>query len=222
MFRDFPLHDAVWQTDCASVQAQLNADANVNAATPEGVTPLMVACWRNNLTLVKRLLQCGANPSLTNKLKETALHMAADKPRISKQIIRALLRSGASPSARCIQGHTPYLRAVRNPGNGDLWPMLYQPHDQTAEGLNPLMLACVHRSRSSVERLLLYHREEYPPNAVTPRGNTALHFVCRQHPFQHTIARRLLLRGADPHIRNRHGFSPADYAGDNLKLILTP
>ena len=44
----------------------IQAKADVNAADPDGVTPLALACANANLEIVRKLLAAGANPNLAD------------------------------------------------------------------------------------------------------------------------------------------------------------
>src|SRR3990167_1518482 len=49
--------------DPQAIDAALQAGADINATTPEGITPLIIAILRNNLYIVNFLLKRGANPN---------------------------------------------------------------------------------------------------------------------------------------------------------------
>lgn len=54
----------------------LDAGAHVNARSPNGTTPLMMAAHYGNAAAVKRLLEAGADPQLKNQLGLNALDFA--------------------------------------------------------------------------------------------------------------------------------------------------
>lgn len=70
------------------IELLINYGANVNALSPEGTTPLIMAAKYNNQTMMKLLLQKGADPLVINKAGVTALQ-ATDDPKC-KEILSDL------------------------------------------------------------------------------------------------------------------------------------
>lgn len=71
----------------------------------QGETPLKIAVVRQDLQLVRDLLDAGADPNLPGEDDYTPLHHAAGAE--SAEICRLLLEHGASTSLVDIYGHTP-------------------------------------------------------------------------------------------------------------------
>jgi ankyrin repeat protein len=71
----------------------------------QGETPLKIAVVRQNVQLVKDLLDAGADPNATGEDNQTPLHHAAGRD--SLEIIQLLLAHGASSSLVDIYGRTP-------------------------------------------------------------------------------------------------------------------
>ena len=70
------LHYAVFNGHQALANELIARGADVNARTPNGSTPLMLAARENREELAKTLLESGADPKLSNDWDDTALTMA--------------------------------------------------------------------------------------------------------------------------------------------------
>jgi ankyrin repeat protein len=95
--------------------ALLDAGANINAADPEGVTPLMQAILNLHYDLAKMLVERGADPKLADKAGMTPLFAVVEmrtpswersRPRLEERgevdgpaLIQALIQAGANPNA---------------------------------------------------------------------------------------------------------------------------
>jgi ankyrin repeat protein len=110
--------------DC--VAALIAKGADVNAPTPEGVTPLMIALDNDNNDVAKLLLDQGANPKVWDWYGRTALYIAIDRKDggssgggikvpidashssrfTSKDIIRLLLDANVDPNTE-LRMHRP-------------------------------------------------------------------------------------------------------------------
>jgi ankyrin repeat protein len=88
-----------------------------------GLSPLVVACERNDLPLVERLLRQGADPNAATEDGWTGLHKAIDHP--GDKLLRALLRAGADPNAPSEAGYAPLHRAAAK-GRVDLMHLLVE------------------------------------------------------------------------------------------------
>lgn len=71
-----PLHYAASSGNSAVIELLLDHYAYIDAASPNGSTPLMMAAMYGSLDAVRALLQAGADPALKNALGLTALHFA--------------------------------------------------------------------------------------------------------------------------------------------------
>ncbi|EWZ00718.1 hypothetical protein FOYG_00520 [Fusarium oxysporum NRRL 32931] len=83
----------------------ISAGADVNQQSYNGLTPLMVAVWQQNVESVKLLLKSKSNVNLCNDQGMTALHWASMKA--NPELISLLLAAGASVKHRNIYGDTP-------------------------------------------------------------------------------------------------------------------
>ena len=84
-----PLHYAASKGHTAMMRLLIDNDAYIDAESPNGTTPLMMAAYYASHMAVKLMLEEGADPNLQNQDGQTALDMALskDKP-LSAQYIR--------------------------------------------------------------------------------------------------------------------------------------
>lgn len=89
-----PLHYASTNGHLAIMQALLDHYAYIDASSPNGSTPLMLAAMYGTPSAVKLLLEAGADPALKNKLGLTAFDFAQRASRTeSAEIISAFVRA---------------------------------------------------------------------------------------------------------------------------------
>ena len=88
-----PLHYAATGGHLATLQLLLDNHAYIDAASPNGSTPLMMAAMYGTTSATKLLLEGGADPSLKNDLGLSAIDFAlrAKKPE-SAEVIAAFIR----------------------------------------------------------------------------------------------------------------------------------
>jgi hypothetical protein len=76
-----PLHYAATRGHLAMMRLLLDNSAYIDAESPNGTTPLMMAAYYATPLAVKLLLEEGADPTLRNHAKVTALDMALSHDR---------------------------------------------------------------------------------------------------------------------------------------------
>ena len=117
-----PLHECVMFRSVYSadetktlntIQALLSRQVDVNAQNILGETPLFIAMvCRQSITVIKLLLDVGANPTIANLLGETPLHKVAvssgsNNSLALSQLIQLLIDRGADVNAVNAQHKTP-------------------------------------------------------------------------------------------------------------------
>lgn len=89
-----PLHYAATHGHLDVMNLLLENDAYIDAASPNGTTPLMMAAHYGTPSAVKRLLEAGSDPLLKNDQGLTAIDFAHKAERAdSAEIIAAFVRS---------------------------------------------------------------------------------------------------------------------------------
>jgi ankyrin repeat protein len=89
-----PLHYAATNGHVPVIQLLLDQFAYIDAASPNGSTPLMMAAMYGTSSAVKQLLEAGADPSIKNDKGLSALDFALQaKKDQSAEIIGAFLRA---------------------------------------------------------------------------------------------------------------------------------
>lgn len=95
-----PLHYAATNSHVPVMQLLLDQHAYIDAASPNGSTPLMMAAMYGNASGVKMLLEAGADPTIKNDLGLTAIDFAERvKKTDSTTIIAAFIRAGRPKGA---------------------------------------------------------------------------------------------------------------------------
>jgi ankyrin repeat protein len=88
-----PLHYAASKGDVTMINLLLEHDAYIDAESPNGTTPLMMAAHYGTSSAVKTLLEAGADPTLKNHLQLSAIDFAHKASQLeSAEIIGAFVR----------------------------------------------------------------------------------------------------------------------------------
>lgn len=103
-----PLMHAIHKNQLASVNALLDAHADVNRGGPHGETALMMAAGYGYTDIVQALLRRGANPALTDARGETAIDYAVAG---ANDIDRFTLFSCQDDTVRALHAAAPQLKA---------------------------------------------------------------------------------------------------------------
>jgi ankyrin repeat protein len=95
----------------AAALALLQQKSDVNAAEPNGTTPLHYAVYREDVDLVERLLNAGARVSVTNDFGSTPMSEAAVVANAA--ILKLLLKAGANANSPNREGQTALMAVAR-------------------------------------------------------------------------------------------------------------
>ena len=179
-----PLIRAAWEGDADKVEALLKTGADVNASNRDGMTALMASTWgktgRGDVRIAKALMARGANINAANVHGRAALMEVAGNG--NSEFVSLLLNAGADVNAQLRDGGTALHAAALN-GHTDIIHALLakgaRPNVANAQGLTPLMWACVCAGprktcpwRPDIVRLLIAARADV--NTKDARGETAL------------------------------------------------
>ncbi|XP_068526255.1 ankyrin repeat domain-containing protein 16 isoform X3 [Anas acuta] len=168
-----PLHEAASAGHGECVSYLLAKGACVDALKRGDWTPLMMACTRQNLEVIKDLMEHGANPLLKNKDGWNCFHIASREGH--GQVLSYLL--AASPSSwdtesttRRTPLHTAAMHGCRDAVELLLERCGYEPDSRDNCGVTPFMDALQH-GHVDIARLLL---EKHGANS---RGGECLSFA---------------------------------------------
>jgi uncharacterized protein len=105
------LADAVESRDASRIDAAFQATDNVNAQQADGATALHWAVLHDDVALTARLLEAGADPSITNRYGIMPLALACMNGNAA--MLRQLLTAGADPHVRLGGKETLLMLAAR-------------------------------------------------------------------------------------------------------------
>jgi ankyrin repeat protein len=194
------LDTALWEeagryaADPKPVRALIARGANPNGAGADGSTPLIAAVRYANVAAMRALLTAGADANrqanLTTALCE-AIALSSATPVEVDDMVVLLLRHGANPNLRCVQGNSPLSNAILRSADFQVGVLIAagaRVDDADGNG-TPLVVTAAHYGPSRIVRRLLDAGADV--NARTSWGQTPLAAAKNT-----TIAALLLERGA--------------------------
>ncbi|NWT76560.1 ANR16 protein, partial [Prunella himalayana] len=176
--RDYkrPLHEAASMGHWECVCFLLERGASVDCLKKADWTPLMMACTRKNLEVIKTLVEHGANPLLRNKDGWNCFHIASREGH--PEVLQYLL--DVSPSCwdtESTTGRTPLHTAAASSSVLVFSPVTsrcqYKADSRDSCGVTPFMDA-LQNGHVGIARLLL-EKHQACPTAVDALGAQALH-----------------------------------------------
>ena len=214
----------IWAAgDPEKTEILVRAGANVNLASKNGRTPLLVAAARDgSLETVKMLIEAGADERASDGMGATPLlaaSLAGDA-----ETVKFLLDRGADPNQADKAGTTPLQNAAGNLDREMIRALLAKGANVNAantfggrvrhgdielKGLTPLMLAAPHGSPAVLGMLIEAGAEV---DARDSRGMTALMLAAASSRQNHKSMKLLLAHGADPNAVSVKGETPLDWA----------
>ena len=172
---------------------------DVNAATKDNITALMLASRTGNVDAIDALLAAGADPDITDVDGYTCFHDAVDAG-CNKETLTAIMNHAANIHAANKKGVTPLMAAVCK-GNVDAIKVLLSAGADRKDCDTCLHSAIRSRCSKEILQTLISHGADV--NATNEHGVAALRLTY-QMGNEDTI-NELLRAGADPNIVDEAG-----------------
>lgn len=200
------LFTAIRQGDHRAVARLAGKGADLSAAGPGGLTPLVQAVITSDIEMIRLLIAKGANVKAAGESGITPLHAAV----FDAELTRVLLKAGADPNAATSTGQTPLMGAVARTGNGAAVELLLEAGADvnmvSTAKQTALRRALISGNAATVRRFLAKGADA---KAAEPFGRTALQRGCLD------CIRAALEKGAKPALQ-----MVADAAAPgNLELV---
>ena len=184
----------------------LQHGAQLEATTPEGNTPLMLAVKNNQMRAAVNLLLRHANPNTTDADGKSALDMAEQggNPRLAD----VLLRFGATPPADAPDVRSNLIAALNNRQVDDVFRLASMFEGK--KELHPDGSTAIHMAaaQGDMEILSVLLAAGHRPNTVDRVGNTAMHAAAAAG--MENAVQFLFSRGGYATTRNNEGLTPQE------------
>lgn len=189
--------------ECLSIEG-----STVDQPNAKGWTPLQIACWYEQIEIVKHLIQVGASINQANEQGLTPLHIACAKGNVSLALL--LLKAKANLNAVDKYDKTPAHWAILN-GHAEIVEYLIKSRMkldiQDKYGKTVLHIACSGGLKNLVEQLI---EAGANLNIVDEDQDTPLHTATLAG--QTTVMNLLISAGANVGVVNKKGKTALDIA----------
>jgi ankyrin repeat protein len=189
-----PLADAAEKMDRAGVRALVKQHADINAAQPDGMTPLHWAAYHDDLEIAQLLVRAGAHVKIANRYGVTPLSLACTNA--DAAMVEMLLTAGADANAILPGGETPLMTAARTGNLGAVKALINHRVSVDAKderrGQTALMWAAAEGHASIVQALI---DADADFRLRVPSGFSPLMFAVRNGSID--VVSVLLKAGAD-------------------------
>ncbi|KAM3838713.1 oxysterol-binding protein-related protein 1 isoform 2-T4 [Vipera latastei] len=178
-----------------------------------GWTPLHLACYFGHTSVVKDLLEAGADVNVLNDMGDTPLHRASFTGR--KEVVMLLLECDADTFI--VNGNGQTAKEVTH--DKEIREMLEAVERTQERKLEELLLQAAREGETGKLAALLNRSNPPDINCTDQMGNTPLH--CAAYRAHKHCALKLLKCGADTSIKNKNGQTPLALAqGAEMKQVL--
>lgn len=215
----------------SAVLAQLDAGAQPNAPSPDGVLPLVAAVRAGHDTIVAELLAAGADPLVADGAGSTtwdAVMQSGFAPMAERLLLHAAREAGGGPAVMRwfagVRGEESAPPSWQEVLSGELLPLglMYAAHHDRGDliatmrrgreipnrtGYHALALAARWGRQQAVRSLLAI---DMHPDLETAARTTALMEAARDGRL--AVAQQLLAAGADPNHTDRRGETALHWA----------
>eukprot|EP00752_Nemacystus_decipiens_P006973 g6255.t1 len=212
-----PLHHGTVRGSCGAIAALATAGADINKATANGDTALLLASADSNrLDAVRALLAAGADTGARNNQNTSALDRAAKAGCVA--LLQALIGAGVDVNNKDGDGRTALMYAVKASSARAVDVLLSAGADVEAH-LNGESWTSLHTAaengQAEVVRVLLKHGANVHARDTENDNDTPLHVAVRQAGMVGVIdiVEALLRRDADEQARNDNGLTPQSVVG---------
>jgi ankyrin repeat protein len=226
------LVDAVrWEHKAEAIKL-IKGGADVDIPSVDGTTALHWAAYNDDVDLVKRLVDKGANPNARNNYNYTPMQAAAVVA--DPAVVKLLLKAGADPDSTANNGQTALMTVVRS-GNVEAAKELldHGAHVNAKETLRnqtalmwaaakarpPMMALLIQygadvNAQSKMNVKILQETDERRPQDAQAGGFTALLYAARENCVE--CAKALVAARADLNRPNGDGVTPLIVAINNF------
>lgn len=200
------LHFAVESGSKATVQALVDAGANISAQNNNGVAPLHTASANGHFAIVQVLIDAGANVNARNENGGTPLHAAASFWQL--KIAKLLIDAGADVQSKDRDGRSPLFEAVRA-GSLSVARILLDAGanvNATDDDGDTLLDVALANGQNCIKLLFDHGINMSSRNSRDAEGNTLLH---RAAQSSLELLQVLLATDPDIEIANNDGATPS-------------
>ncbi|MYI01665.1 MAG: hypothetical protein F4122_03865 [Gammaproteobacteria bacterium] len=204
------LHWASYHDNAAAAGLLIDSNADVNAQTDLGATPLWIADDNGSLEMANLLLEAGADPNIALFSGETIVMTAAQSG--NGDVVRALLAAGADPDAAVTREQTALMWAANRGHAGAVAALIEFGADVHARSLVREQFVKSEKEQDSHPAYMYWIEEG---------GNTALMFAARAGDLR--SVQLLVAAGSKINEGNAFGTTPLIMAvhGGNPALLET-
>ncbi|WP_339048693.1 ankyrin repeat domain-containing protein [Candidatus Mesenet endosymbiont of Phosphuga atrata] len=196
----------------------LGLGLDINTQDDRGQTPIFLAALHNNLLMVEKLAELGADLETKDKLEDTILSKIVSKNNLYKKIskeeqlamVKLLIKQGAKLTTRS-HNALPIHRAIQARCSLNIIKILLTKetiNEKNCPGRTPLHLAVLTR-RADIAELLIKHGADIDTQEDGEQNTPLMLAVSKDYA---DLAIPLLVNGADPNQKNVYGQTFFDLA----------